>query len=98
MSLTLNLKPILSNNRNFRSDGRIYISHIYIYTGENVVLKSQVWGSLMLTQLCTSLVMAHDPLQAFFIHHAILASSPGSLLPPEVNWAQVGGSLGSEIT
>ena len=27
-----------------------------------------------------------------------LASSPGSLLPPEVNWAKVGGSLGSEIT
>ena len=27
-----------------------------------------------------------------------LASSPGSLLPPEVNWAKAGGSLGSEIT
>ena len=27
-----------------------------------------------------------------------VASSPGSLLPPEVNWAKAGGSLGSEIT
>ena len=27
-----------------------------------------------------------------------VASSPGSLLPPEVNWATAGGSLDSEIT
>ena len=37
-------------------------------------------------------------IHAWRIYSIIIASSPGSLLPPEVNWTKAGGSLGSEIT
>ena len=47
--------------------------------------------------LCYPFIFMLLPIMPLYLS-IIVASSLGSLLPPEVNWAKAGGSLGSEIT